>query len=116
MCLPLLISPCTIKSRGFFLAGTGSPRSSRKRAVKRLCGGGGGVLCSIVCNSGAQCNAHTLTDLTVVCWLDLAFCNYIVCYSLSVLDLGLFCVIVYLCMCAFVVLASVSSVLCQEIG
>ena len=87
----------------------------RKRAVKRLCGGGG-VLCSIVCNSGAQCNAHTLTDLTVVCWLDLAFCNYIVCYSLSVLDLGLFCVIVYLCMCAFVVLASVSSVLCQEIG
>ena len=30
--------------------------------------------------------------------------------------LGLFCVIVYLCMCAFVVLELVSSVLCQEIG
>ena len=30
--------------------------------------------------------------------------------------LGLVCVIVYLCICAFVVLVLVSSVLCQEIG
>jgi len=32
------------------------------------------------------------------------FCSYIVCYRLSVLDLAFwdyFCVIVYLCMCAF---------------
>jgi len=38
-----------------------------------------------------------------------------VCYSLSVLDLGfwiILCYIVYLCMCAFVV----SSVLCQELA
>jgi len=48
-----------------------------------------------------------------------SLCGYIVCYSLPVLDLavsGLFCLIVYLCMCAFVVLDLVSSVLCQEIG
>ena len=32
------------------------------------------VLCSIVCNNGAHCNAHTYDkDPTVVCWLDLAF-------------------------------------------
>ena len=37
-------------------------------------------------------------------------------YSLSVRFLGLFCVIVCLCMCAFVVLDLVSLVLCQEIG
>ena len=29
------------------------------------------VLCSIVCNNCAQYIAHTWTDLTVVCWLDL---------------------------------------------
>jgi len=41
-----------------------------------------------------------------------------VCYSLSVLDLAVldYFVTVYLCMCAFVVLDLVSSVLCQEIG
>jgi len=42
------------------------------------------VLCSIVCNNCAQCNAHTRTDQTVVCLLDLAF-------------LWLYCVLVYLC-------------------
>ena len=30
--------------------------------------------------------------------------------------LGLFCVIVYLCICAFIVLDLVSSVLCQDIA
>jgi len=32
-----------------------------------------------------QCTHQT--DLTVVCWLYIAFCGYDVCYSLSVLDL-----------------------------
>jgi len=40
MCLPLLISPCTIKSRSCLLA-LANPGGPRKRAVKRLrCGGG----------------------------------------------------------------------------
>jgi len=48
----------------------------------------------------AQCNAHTWTFLTVVCWLVYLFCGYIVCYSLCVKFrfLGLFCVIVHLYM------------------
>jgi len=39
VCLPLLISHCTIKSRSSLLAPAhlGGPR---KKAVKRLCGGG----------------------------------------------------------------------------
>jgi len=41
VCLPLLISPCTIKSRSFLLA-PAHPGGSGKRAVKWLwCGGGG---------------------------------------------------------------------------
>ena len=64
------------------------------------------VLCSIVCNNCAQYSAHTWTDLTVVCWLDLAllwlYCvlqficvrfsslGIILCYSLSA---------VYVCFC-----------------
>ena len=36
MCLPLLIFPCTIKSRSSFLA-PAHPGSPGKRAVKRLC-------------------------------------------------------------------------------
>jgi len=55
----------------------------------------------------------------IVCWLDVAFLwlycvLQFICVSFSFW--GLFCVIVYLCMCAFVVLDLVSSVLCQEIG
>ena len=73
------------------------------------------VLCSIVCNSCAPCNAY----LTVVCKLDLAFLwlycvLQLICVRFSFLEL--FCDIVYLCMCAFVVLDLVSSVLCQETG
>jgi len=40
MCLPLLIFPCTIKSRSSLLA-PAHPGGPGKRAVKRLCGGGG---------------------------------------------------------------------------
>jgi len=44
VCLPLLIFPCTIKSRSSLLAPT-HPGGAGKRAVKRLwCGGGGGSL------------------------------------------------------------------------
>jgi len=42
------------------------------------------VLYSIVCNNWAQCNAHTWTDLTVVCWLGLAY-------------LWLYCVLHFIC-------------------
>ena len=40
VCLPLLIFPCTIKSRSSFLA-LAHPGGPWKRAVKRLCGGNG---------------------------------------------------------------------------
>jgi len=40
VCLPLLIFPCTIKSRSSFLA-LAHPGGPGKRAVKRLCGGNG---------------------------------------------------------------------------
>ena len=68
--------------------------------------------------TAVQCT-HIWTDLRVVCWLDLAFLwLYCVlqfnCVRLSFF--GLFCVVVLLCMCAFVMLDLVSSVLCQEIG
>jgi len=43
MCLPLLIFPCTIKSRSSLLA-PAHPGGSGKRVVKRLWCGGGGVL------------------------------------------------------------------------
>jgi len=48
------------------------------------------------------CNAHIWTDLTVVCWLDLAFPWFycmlqFICVRFRLL--GLFCVIVYLCVC-----------------
>ena len=43
MCLPLLISSCTIKSRSSLLA-PAHPGGPGKRAVKRLwCGGGGKI-------------------------------------------------------------------------
>jgi len=50
-------------------------------------------LCTVQCT-------HVWTDLTVACWLDLAFWDYFV----------------LLCMCAFVVLDLDSSVLLQDIG
>jgi len=69
-------------------------------------------LCTVQCT-------HIQTDLTVICWLDLAvlwlYCVLqFICVRFSFT--GLFCVIVCLCMCAFVVLDLVSSVLYQEIG
>jgi len=42
VCLPLLISPCTIKSRSSLLA-PGLPGGPGKRAIKWLWCGGGGV-------------------------------------------------------------------------
>ena len=66
-------------------------------------------LCAVQCT-------HIRTDLTVVCWLDLAF-------------LWLYCVLLFICvrcsclglfyvlfMCLLLLLYLVSSVLCQEIG
>ena len=44
ICLPLLISPCTVKSRSSLLA-PADPGGPGKKTVKRLwCGGGGGVV------------------------------------------------------------------------
>ena len=59
-----------------------------------------GLLCSIVCNNCAQSNAHTRTDLTVVCWLDLAFlrlCGLLEFICLRFSFWGLFCVIKFTC-------------------
>jgi len=64
-------------------------------------------------------NTHTRTDLTVVCWLDLVFLwlyRVLQFVYVSLSFLGLFYVTVYLCMCTFVELDLVSSVLCQEFG
>jgi len=62
---------------------------------------------------------HTLINRhIIVCWLDFAFLwLYCVLQSIYVRFsfLGLFCVMVYLFMCAFIVLDLVSSVLCEEI-
>jgi len=80
------------------------------------------VLCCIVFNSKQLCTVHCThiwTDLTVVSSLDLAFlclCCVLQFIHVRFSFLGLFCIIGYLCMCAFVVLDLVSSVLCQEIG
>jgi len=46
LCLPLLIFPCTIKSRSSLLA-PAHPDGPRKRAVKRLWCGGGNVDSSV---------------------------------------------------------------------
>ena len=55
VCLPLLVFPCTIKSRSSLLA-SAHPGGLGKRAVKRLwCGGGGGV--SVTLNDG-ECTVH----------------------------------------------------------
>jgi len=69
------------------------------------------VLCNIVCNNCAQCNAHTYEQIRF------SFSVVIACYSCVRFSfLRLFCVIVSLCVCTFVVFDLVSSVLCQEIG
>jgi len=54
VCLPLLISPCNIKSRSFS-TGTGSPGLSRKRAVKRLCM----CVCVQLLNIGSGCPKYS---------------------------------------------------------
>ena len=69
-------------------------------------------LCTVHCT-------YLRTDLTIVCWLDLAvlwFYRVLQLISVRFSFLGLFYVTVYSCVCAFVVLDSVSSLLCQEIG
>jgi len=55
--------------------------------VKKL----SGLFCAVLCAKIVHSAMHThMNRLTVVCWLDLAFCGYIVCYSLSVLHVD-FC-------------------------
>jgi len=58
VCLPLLIFPCTIKSRGFS-SGTGSPRWSRKKSRKMVvcvC-----VWCVCVCLTPLSPHRYNLT-------------------------------------------------------
>jgi len=59
------------------------------------------VLCSIVCNNCAMCSAHTWTNLSR---LLVRFSFSVVILCVAVICVRLFHVIVYLCMCAFVVL------------
>ena len=56
VCLPLLIFPCTMKSRSSLLA-PAHPDVPRKRAIKQLwCGGGGvSVDVSLLCAAGSEC-------------------------------------------------------------
>jgi len=49
MCLPVLIFPCTIKSRGSFLS-PAHPGGHGKGAIKRLCG----VVCLTACLGGRK--------------------------------------------------------------
>jgi len=75
------------------------------------------VLCITVCNSFAQCSVHMnrpKSCLLVRFSFFVVILHVTVCWICSFL--GLFCVIVYLCMCAFVVLDLVSSVLCHQIS
>jgi len=59
VCLPLLISPCTIKSRSSLLA-LADPGGPGERAVKRLwCSGGGG-----------KCVASAFSALTLLVGLQ----------------------------------------------
>jgi len=51
VCLPLLIFPCTIKSRSAFLA-PAHPDGPRKRAVKRLC------VCMCIYSKNVQAQQH----------------------------------------------------------
>jgi len=67
------------------------------------------VHCAVLC--------ATVVHSAVVCWLDLAFLwlycvLQFICVRFSFL--GLFCV--YVCMCAFVLLDLVSSVLCKRLA
>jgi len=55
VCLPLLILPCTVKSRSFLLAPS-HPAGPGKRAVKRLC----------VCNKKARIGSHFFFLSTVL--------------------------------------------------
>jgi len=77
------------------------------------------VLCSIVCSYCAQCNAHIYerTNLTVVL-VRFSFSVVMLCFTVYLFRLSFldYFVIVYVRMCAFVVLHLVSSVPCQDIG
>jgi len=74
------------------------------------------MFCAVLCATVV----HSAMNRPNSCfWLDLAFlCFYCLLQFIYIRFgfFGLFGVIVYLCMCAFVVLDSVSSVLCQEVG
>ena len=77
------------------------------------------VLCSIVCNNCAQCNAHTFEQINSCLLVRFSFlCLYcmsqFICVRFSFW--GLFCVIDYLCMCTYLMLDLFSSVLYQETG
>jgi len=86
VCLPLLIFPCTIMSRGSLLA-PAHPGGPRKRAVKRMwCGGGGNIVmfyvfCYLVIMSilflflpTELCAIHSIATILAVNW---RWCCYI---------------------------------------
>jgi len=49
VCLPLLVVPCTTKSRSSLLA-LAHPGGPGKGPVKRLCGGNDPILCTTLCS------------------------------------------------------------------
>ena len=61
VCVPLLISPCTVKSRSSLLA-SAHPGDPRKRALKRLwCGGSSlGLLTFSICQRQTHCGNSPL--------------------------------------------------------
>ena len=61
MCVPLLISPCTVKSRSSLLA-SAHPGDPGKRALKRLwCGGSSlGLLTFSICQRQTHCGNSPL--------------------------------------------------------
>jgi len=85
VCLPLLVCPCTIKSRSSLLA-LAHPGRPGKRAVRRLwCGGDRDALEWVQIpmqkgnfkgGRGAHCNCNTLGVFAVSCanWLNLLRC------------------------------------------
>ena len=84
VCLPLLILPCTIKSRSSLLA-PAHPDGPGKRAMKRLWCGGGGIMHniksilysdrirSVYCRDSMFIHMHILVILLGVLWLPLRY-------------------------------------------
>jgi len=73
VCLPLLIFPCTIKSRSYLLAPAhaGGPR---KRSVKRLCV----YVCVCVCDS-VWLELMSLLAVNVRLWKSASYTTYMTC-------------------------------------